>query len=83
MNRLKFLRLTQGLSQWELAHQSVMSQGRLSMIERGFFPPTDEELQRLAQILQAPAVTLLRRVGRMRPGRTPQVIECKVATGLN
>ena len=60
MNNLKFLRLSLGLSQWELAHQSDMSQGRLSMIERGFFPPTDEELQRIhdmaikAGILQKP-----------------------------
>lgn len=72
MNKLKFLRLSQGLSQWELAHQSEMSQGRLSMIERGFFPPTDEELQRLAQVLQAPAATLLRQVGRIRPTHSSQ-----------
>lgn len=77
MNELKFLRLLQELSQWELAHRSDMSQGRLSMIERGFFPPTDEELQRLAQILQAPAATLLRPVGRMTSGQTPRPISIR------
>jgi transcriptional regulator with XRE-family HTH domain len=72
MNKLKFLRLSRGLSQWELAHQSDMSQGRLSMIERGFFPPTTEERERLAQILQVPAATLLRPACRVRRAHSPQ-----------
>ena len=60
MFKLKLLRMSRGLSQWELSHQTDMSQGRYSMIERGLIEPTAEERERLAQVLQAPAATLLR-----------------------
>ena len=71
MLKLKLLRMSWGLSQWELSHRSDMSQGRYSMIERGLIEPTDEELQRLAQILQAPASTLLRPACRVRSAHSP------------
>ena len=70
MLKLKLLRMSWGLSQWELSHQTGMSQGRYSMIERGLIEPTPEELERLAQILQAPASTLLRPACRVRPAHS-------------
>ncbi len=67
MLRIKFLRLSNALSQWHLAQAAGMSQGRYSMIERGLIEPTDEERGRLAQLLHAPASTLFRQACRVRP----------------
>jgi transcriptional regulator with XRE-family HTH domain len=72
MLKLKLVRVSRDLTQWELSHQSDMSQGRYSMIERGLIEPTPEERERLAQILQAPAATLLRQVGQMRSAHSPR-----------
>ena len=66
MLKIKLLRMTQRLSQWELARQSGMSQGRYSMIERGLIEPTPDELERLTTILNAPASTLFRAAVRER-----------------
>ena len=66
MFRIKLLRMSHGLSQWELARQSGMSQGRYSMIERGLVEPASVELERLATILHAPASTLFRSAVRER-----------------
>lgn len=60
MLRIKILRLTSDLSQWELSRDVGCSQGRYSMIERGLIEPTPDELERLAAILNAPASTLFR-----------------------
>lgn len=60
MTRLKLLRLSRNLSQWELAREVSISQGRYSMIERGLIEPTAEERERLAHILHAAAATLFR-----------------------
>jgi transcriptional regulator with XRE-family HTH domain len=68
MLKLKFLRMSWGLSEWELSHRSEMSQGRYSMIERGLIAPTAEERARLAEVLQAPASSLLRPACRVRGG---------------
>jgi transcriptional regulator with XRE-family HTH domain len=73
MLKLKLLRMSWGLSQWELSHRSDMSQGRYSMIERGLIEPTTEERERLAQILQAPASTLFRSACRVRSLHGPQL----------
>ena len=66
MLRIKFLRLSSAQSQWHLAQLAGMSQGRYSMIERGLIEPTDEERERLAQILRVPTSTLFRSAIRMR-----------------
>lgn len=66
MLRIKFLRLSSAQSQWHLAQAAGMSQGRYSMIERGLIEPTEEERDRLAQILHAPASTLFRQACRVR-----------------
>lgn len=66
MLRIKLLRLSAPLSQWHIAQAARMSQGRYSMIERGLIEPTEEERERLAQILHAPALTLFRQACRVR-----------------
>lgn len=63
---IKFRRMSEGLTQWQIAQSAKMSQGRYSMIERGLIEPTHEERERLAQTLGAPASTLLRSAIRMR-----------------
>jgi transcriptional regulator with XRE-family HTH domain len=70
MLRIKFLRLSSAQSQWHLAQATGMSQGRYSMIERGLIEPTDEERDRLARILNAPASTLFRPASRVRATNT-------------
>lgn len=66
MLRIKLLRMAAALSQWHLAQAAKLSQGRYSMIERGLIEPTDEERERLAQILHVPASTLFRSAIRTR-----------------
>lgn len=60
MLRIKLIRLSRHLSQWELAHSAGLSQGRYSMIERGLIEPTEAERARLAHVLGANPATLLR-----------------------
>ena len=60
MLRIKFLRLSEALSQWHIAQAGGMSQGRYSMLERGLIDPTPEERERLAQILGVLPSTLFR-----------------------
>ncbi len=69
MLKIKLLRMSQRLSQWELSRRSGMSQGRYSMIERGLIEPTAEERARLAEVLSAAASTLFRPALRARPSR--------------
>jgi transcriptional regulator with XRE-family HTH domain len=66
MLRIKLLRISLTLSQWEVSRASGMSQGRYSMIERGLIVPTAEERERLAHILHAAAATLFRPACRVR-----------------
>ena len=68
MIRLKFLRLSRHFSQWEVAKQASMSQGRYSMIERGLIPPTPNERAALAALFEVSGATLFRSVVRDRPG---------------
>lgn len=75
MRRIKLLRLSAGRSQWEVARAAHMSQGRYSMVERGLIDPTEEERNRLAQTLDAPASTLFRsacRIQKADDGLTPK-----------
>lgn len=66
MLRIKLLRLSNAQSQWHIAQAAKMSQGRYSMVERGLIEPSEEERERLAQILQVPASTLFRQACRVR-----------------
>lgn len=70
MLRIKLLRLSRRLSQWEISRASGMSQGRYSMVERALIDPTDEERERLAQILHSSASTLFRPACRVRAANT-------------
>jgi transcriptional regulator with XRE-family HTH domain len=67
MLKIKLLRMSRGLSQWELSHQGGMSQGRYSMIERGLIEPTTEERLRLAAVLGTTPSTLFRQALRSMP----------------
>lgn len=60
MLKIKLLRLSKGLSQWELSSNAAMSQGRYSMIERGLIDPTEAERAGLAKVLNANPATLFR-----------------------
>jgi len=66
LNRMKAERMSQDLSQWQIAHMAGMAQGKLSLIERRLIEPTVEERDRLAKILGIPADTLFRPVIRSR-----------------
>ena len=72
MLRLKLLRMSLRMSQWELGREIGISQGRYSMIERGLIEPTPEERERLARILQTSTLSLLRPAFRIRPAHSPQ-----------
>ncbi len=61
MLRIKLLRMSYVLSQWELSKAIGVSQGQYSMIERGLIKPTDEQRDKLAEILHASASTLFRK----------------------
>lgn len=60
MFKIKLLRMSNGLSQWELSRAAGMSQGRYSMIERGLIDPTEAERAGLAKVLNANPATLFR-----------------------
>ena len=66
MLRLKLVRIVSGQTQFEISRSASISQGRFSMIERGLIEPTDEERERLAQILRVPSSTLFRTAIRTR-----------------
>ncbi len=60
MLKIKLLRMSRSLSQWELSRTVGVSQGRFSMIERGLIEPTEAERIRLASVLGANPATLFR-----------------------
>jgi transcriptional regulator with XRE-family HTH domain len=60
MLKIKLLRISRGFSQWELARDAGLSQGRYSMIERGLIDPTEAERAGLAKVLNANPATLFR-----------------------
>jgi transcriptional regulator with XRE-family HTH domain len=63
--RVRSLRRTKKLTQKELAAQLPMSPGNLSRIETGGYgPPGDEVIERLAHVLDADPLELLRVAGR-------------------
>ncbi|MEO7859193.1 MAG: helix-turn-helix transcriptional regulator [Nitrospirales bacterium] len=69
--KLKLLRMERDFTQWDISHASAISQGRYSMIERGLIEPTPEERERLAQVLRAPAATLLKPACRAKRAHGP------------
>lgn len=73
MLRIKVLRLSRGMSQWDLSQASGMSQGQYSMVERGLINPTDNERERLARVLSVPASTLFRSAIRLRRNTSEQL----------
>jgi transcriptional regulator with XRE-family HTH domain len=66
MLRIKFLRLSRGVSQWALSQEAGISQGRYSYLERGLIEPTSEERERLAQALHASPGSLFHQACRIR-----------------
>jgi transcriptional regulator with XRE-family HTH domain len=63
--RIRSLRRQQKLKQREVAEQLPMSAGHLSRIETGDYgPPSDEVIERLAAVLEADPLELLRIAGR-------------------
>jgi HTH-type transcriptional regulator, competence development regulator len=63
--RIRALRRTRKLTQKELADQLPMSPGHLSRIETADYgPPSDEVIERLAEVLQTDPLELLRVAGR-------------------
>jgi transcriptional regulator with XRE-family HTH domain len=63
--RLRAIRRARKLKQYEVASQVPMSAGHLSRLETGDYgPPSDEVIERLAEVLQADPLELLRIAGR-------------------
>lgn len=63
--RIRTLRRAKKLTQRELAEQLPMSAANLSRIETGGYgPPSDEVIERLAEVLEADPLELLRIAGR-------------------
>ena len=51
-NKLKELRFFKGVSQWEIALGTAMSQTRVSLIERGMLHPSDLDKLKIAKVLK-------------------------------
>ncbi len=73
MLRIRLLRLSRHMTIWDLSKDVGISQGRLSMLERGLIEPSSDERERLATILRVPAATLFRSA--VRESRNPTCVE--------
>jgi transcriptional regulator with XRE-family HTH domain len=63
--RIRSLRRQQKLKQRDVAEQVPMSAGHLSRLETGDYgPPSDEVIERLAEVLKTDPLELLRVAGR-------------------
>ncbi len=49
---LRIARIKRKISQWELSYRTGISQGRISLFERGFRQPTKEQAEKIAEALQ-------------------------------
>lgn len=49
--KLRTIRVDRSLTQWDVGIGSLISQPRISLLERGFVSPTADEKQRIAQVL--------------------------------
>lgn len=76
MFKIKLLRMSRNLSQWELSRAVGMSQGRYSMIERGLIDPTEADRAGLAHVLKANPATLFRAA--VRSGSAVGVFQAEV-----
>ena len=63
MEGLKFFRLLRGKSQFQLSLEAKIPSYRLSRLENGKVAPTEDELLRLAVVLQTTTEALQRQVG--------------------
>jgi len=50
---LKIARVVNGMSQYDLASQTGIPQSRLSLIERGFFRPTQRQSEKIAEAVRS------------------------------
>ncbi len=49
---LRIARTRRGICQYELSHRTGISQGLISLIERGYRQPTNEQAGKIAEALQ-------------------------------
>ncbi len=49
---LKVARVKRKMSQWELSYQTGIAQSRISLFEKGFRKPTQEQAEKIAETLQ-------------------------------
>ena len=49
---LKIARTRERMCQYELSHRTGISQGLISLIERGYRQPTNEQADKIAEALQ-------------------------------
>ncbi len=49
---LRIARVKRKISQWELSYKTRISQGRISLFERGFRQPTREQAEKIAEALR-------------------------------
>ncbi len=49
---LRIARVKRKISQWELSYKTRISQGRISLFERGFRQPTKEQAEKIAEALR-------------------------------
>ncbi len=54
-NRLRVLRAEKRVSQHQVAQALRCSQSRVSLLENGFAPPTENDVKRLVRLLGVPA----------------------------
>jgi transcriptional regulator with XRE-family HTH domain len=60
--RIKFLRLSRGLTQEQVGDRLGISRTHVSLIENGRFNPTPPEIAGLVQLFDCPADQLLARI---------------------
>jgi transcriptional regulator with XRE-family HTH domain len=48
---LRIARVKRKMSQWELSYKTRISQGRISLFERGYRQPTKEQAEKIAEAL--------------------------------
>ena len=58
MLNLKIIRITRGVSQWDLSRQTKIPNYRISLIENGRVEPKTEELEALAKALESTVAIL-------------------------
>jgi len=62
MNKMKFIRESLGISQYQLGFETGIKPNRISMIERGWIKPTPEEIEKIAEYLEMNPAGLLKKI---------------------